>query len=219
VRRASASALTSRRDSLAARRGSQNNGRNLTIRTADDDSAVDNGPQSAPIQPSGFSGQAIARNGNATAVPSFHPFQQIAPQHALRSAAPPVPTPAQSANAPSSSRQHFAPVPLTASANAFPPIAQLPPRARWSPTSAHAAGIDPNRQGFLQVFETFYDALADSRTLQSNLDEQLRRSSALINTLQQSAAAHEAMVDKRVEEVWRGVGRELMVRLSLLQQR
>ncbi|KAH9812692.1 hypothetical protein DFH28DRAFT_1061500 [Melampsora americana] len=69
----------------------------------------------------------------------------------------------------------------------------------------------PPKQMFLQLFDTFYDSLADSRILQSNLEEQIRRSAQLLGLLQQSSTVFEKMLDERVGAVQAEYTRDLQI--------
>ncbi|KAA1095907.1 hypothetical protein PGTUg99_035306 [Puccinia graminis f. sp. tritici] len=73
-----------------------------------------------------------------------------------------------------------------------------------------AAGI-PSKQMFLQLFESFYDSLSDSKVLQNNLEEQIRRSAQLLHSLQQSATVFEAILDDRLAAVQTQSTRELQI--------
>ncbi|PLW50129.1 hypothetical protein PCASD_01791 [Puccinia coronata f. sp. avenae] len=80
----------------------------------------------------------------------------------------------------------------------------------------------PSRQLFLQLFESFYDSLSDSKTLQNNLEEQIRRSAQLLHSLQQSASVFESILDDRLGAVQTQSTRELQIlenRIELLEAR
>jgi len=75
---------------------------------------------------------------------------------------------------------------------------------------------------FLQLFESFYDSLSDSKVLQNNLEEQIRRSAQLLHSLQQSAGVFEAILDERLAAVQTQSTRELQIlenRIDLLEAR
>jgi hypothetical protein len=72
-------------------------------------------------------------------------------------------------------------------------------------------GSSSSRQNFLGLFETFYDTLADSRVLHANLADQMRRSAALLTTLQQSATLSEARLDKRLGDMCQSLTRDLQL--------
>ncbi|EGG01478.1 uncharacterized protein MELLADRAFT_117797 [Melampsora larici-populina 98AG31] len=85
------------------------------------------------------------------------------------------------------------------------------------PTSNSSNQIPP-KQMFLQLFDTFYDSLADSRILQSNLEEQIRRSAQLLGLLQQSSTVFEKMLDERVGAVQAEYTRDLQILESRLDR-
>jgi hypothetical protein len=74
------------------------------------------------------------------------------------------------------------------------------------------------KAAFLSLFETFYDSLADSRVLSGNLDDQLRRSAALLSTLQQSTATFESLLDRRLEDMARSYTKDLQVLETRLER-
>ena len=78
-------------------------------------------------------------------------------------------------------------------------------------TSSHAVQHHSSKASYLQVFDTFYDALSDSRVLKATLEEQLRKSSGLLQTLQASASMIENMVRREFREMQREMIKDLMV--------
>lgn len=80
--------------------------------------------------------------------------------------------------------------PKTAGLNP-PPTARLPEHLRSPPSS---------KTQFLSLFSNFYDSLTDSRTLKATLEDQVRRSNTLLQTLQKSSRVLELTVDRRVRE-------------------
>ncbi|KAG0167961.1 hypothetical protein DFQ28_011228 [Apophysomyces sp. BC1034] len=85
---------------------------------------------------------------------------------------------------------HGSTYPATAAAVPLPP--QTPT------TSSHAA---LQRQQFLQPFDHLFDTIETTRTLKSTLDDQIRRSSTLIQTLQASVTTVEGLVRNQVNEI------------------
>ncbi|KAI8639662.1 hypothetical protein BD408DRAFT_421089 [Parasitella parasitica] len=57
------------------------------------------------------------------------------------------------------------------------------------------------KQKFLQPFEFLYDHIEQTRTLKTTLDDHIRRSSTLIQTLQSSSATVEYLVRRQVRDV------------------
>lgn len=71
----------------------------------------------------------------------------------------------------------------------------LPPK---TPTTNSFAALQ--RQQYLQPFEHLFDTIETTRTLKSTLDDQIRRSSSLMQTLQASATTIEGLVRNQVKE-------------------
>ena len=69
----------------------------------------------------------------------------------------------------------------------------------------------PPKAAFLSLFDHFYDSLADSRILQSNLEDQIRRSAALLGTLQQSSAVFEGLLERRMADMCKSLTADLQV--------
>lgn len=92
-----------------------------------------------------------------------------------------------------------------------PPTALLPDHLRSPPSSkAH----------FLSLFSDFYDSLYDSRTLKATLEDQIKRSNTLLQTLQSSRRVLEETVERRVREervLWEGRVRGLEARVRELE--
>jgi hypothetical protein len=75
---------------------------------------------------------------------------------------------------------------------------------------------------FLQLFETFYDSLADCKILQSNLEDQDRRSGHLLTLLQQSSGMFEKMLEDRLVTIQKDFTRDMQVlegRIERLEER
>ncbi|ORX54465.1 hypothetical protein DM01DRAFT_1367063 [Hesseltinella vesiculosa] len=85
-------------------------------------------------------------------------------------------------------------LPLTAAAAPMPP---------QTPTTYSFAALQ--RQQFLQPFEHLFDTIETTRTLKNTLDDQIRRSSTLLQTLQASTTTIEGLVRSQVKEVQRDV--------------
>ena len=95
--------------------------------------------------------------------------------------------------------------PISGIANRSPPAASVPISSTLvppTPSALHHAGYSGDKSAFLSPFETFYDALNDSKQLKNWLGEQLQRSNALMQTLTQQQErlneVVEALVEKRV---------------------
>lgn len=59
------------------------------------------------------------------------------------------------------------------------------------------------KQQFMQPFEHLFDTIETTRTLKSTLDDQIRRSSTLLQTLQASSSTIEGLVRNQIKEVQR----------------
>lgn len=101
--------------------------------------------------------------------------------------------------------------PRTAGLTPGPPTARLPDHLRSPPSS---------KAQFLSLFSHFHDSLSDSRTLKATLEDQVRRSNALIQTLQKSSKVLEATVDRKIREersVWQARVTALEARVRELE--
>lgn len=107
---------------------------------------------------------------------------------------PPPPPPQTAAAAYSHAqgkRTHELPPQIAVTAASVP----LPPK---TPTTNSFAALQ--RQQYLQPFEHLFDTIETTRTLKSTLDDQIRRSSSLMQTLQASATTIEGLVRNQVKE-------------------
>lgn len=96
-----------------------------------------------------------------------------------------------------------------------PPPPAAPARLR------DRADMAASKANFLGLFEVFYDSLADSSVLQSNLEEQIRRSAVLLSSLSQSSSVFESMIDRRLNEMCTSLTGDLQVlegRIERLEQ-
>ncbi|KAI8059027.1 uncharacterized protein B0P05DRAFT_478333 [Gilbertella persicaria] len=79
------------------------------------------------------------------------------------------------------------------------------------------------KQKFLQPFEFLYDHIEQTRTLKSTLDDQIRRSHSLIQTLQSSSTMMDSLVRRQVRDVveqqFEARLRECTERISRLEYR
>ncbi|KAI8365589.1 hypothetical protein BD560DRAFT_401989 [Blakeslea trispora] len=95
-----------------------------------------------------------------------------------------------------------------------------------SPTPPSQYNINPaitQKQKFLQPFEFLYDHIEQTRALKSTLDDQIRRSSSLMQTLQSSTSMIESLVRKQVRDTvdqqFEGHLRKCADRISRLEYR
>lgn len=116
------------------------------------------------------------------------------------------------ANNHSSSREQVPPGPRTAGFNP-PATARLPDHLRSPPSS---------KTQFLSLFSNFYDSLQDSRTLKATLEDQVRRSNTLLQTLRSSARVLEVTVERRLNSeraIWEQKVHALEERCRRLERR
>ena len=93
--------------------------------------------------------------------------------------------------------------PISSLANRSPPAASIPISSTLvppTPSALHHAGYSGGKSAFLAPFETFYDALNDSKQLKNWLGEQLQRSNALMQTLTQQQERINEVVESLVEK-------------------
>lgn len=101
--------------------------------------------------------------------------------------------------------------PKTTNLTPGPPTARIPDHLRSPPSS---------KTQFLSLFSNFYDSLSDSRMLKATLEDQVRRSNALLQTLQKSSKVLEATVDRKIREersVWESKVKHLEARIARLE--
>lgn len=111
--------------------------------------------------------------------------------------------------------------------NAVPPAstpgtaaaATMPPK---TPTTTSFASLQ--KQSFLQPFEHLFENIEITRTLKSTLDDQVRRSSSLMQSLQSHSSMVENMVKSHMKEIQREISEkidqrfdEVMHRISALE--
>ncbi|KAG0168976.1 hypothetical protein DFQ28_005279 [Apophysomyces sp. BC1034] len=91
-------------------------------------------------------------------------------------------------------------------------VPTLPPK---TPTTTSFAALQ--RQQFLQPFEHLFDTIETTRSLKSTLDDQIRRSSSLIQTLQASSTTIEGLVRNQIKEAMAGFEESLEVILQRIE--
>ncbi|KAG9298828.1 hypothetical protein G9A89_015849 [Geosiphon pyriformis] len=67
-----------------------------------------------------------------------------------------------------------------------------------------------NKESFINTFDSFYDTLAESRNLKSTLNDQIRKTSTLLQTLQTSGTMIESLVHSHFRDMQREVVKDLM---------
>lgn len=172
--------------------------------------------QSAPPIPRAGPTQGMTGRFSSMALPSLPPVLGQGTQRLTVSRVPPTPTRLSMARnppvgGPSVLTPTVASISTTAAvaaANAArsPPTANVPIASTLVPptpaalhTPGHAGPPGAAKAAFLAPFETFYDALADARTLKHWLAEQLQKSQALAAQLQRQTEHVEALVSAAVE--------------------
>lgn len=177
--------------------------RNLTIFTPSYAGGVDQasslGIHSAPLHPRGSS-----KHNPHTLQPIQHRnrIQKITTAKKSNLRAPPAtaaPWPTQQSEFPSPpivpSQQRYPATTQTAKTTAsIVPKTPLPP----PPSTAQPLS---KKQQFLQPFEMLYDTLEQTRALKSTLDDQIRRSSSMMQNLQSSSALVEQLVRQQLQEM------------------
>lgn len=176
--------------------------RNLTIFTPAYGGEQYNGIKSAPLN-SNFRYQHHPSN-------KPHPLSQttlLSPATSTATstefAIPPiVPSQQQPPHTAHPSSKHFPPhspqYPSSAYGHSFPVtsgrvVMDIQPK---TPTSSSI-----HRQQFMQPFEHLFDTIETTRNLKSTLDDQIRRSSTLLQTLQASSTTIEGLVRNQIKEV------------------
>ncbi|CAG8436935.1 7630_t:CDS:2 [Ambispora gerdemannii] len=71
-------------------------------------------------------------------------------------------------------------------------------------------GDRTNKESFINLFDSLYDTVADSRNLKSTLEDQIRKSSTLLQTLQTSGSMIEGLVRGHFREMQRDIVKDLM---------
>lgn len=177
--------------------------RNLTIFTPSYAGGVDQasslGIHSAPLHPRGNS-----KHNPHTLQPIQHRnrIQKITTAKKSNLRSPPAtaaPWPTQQSEFPSPpivpSQQRYPATTQTAktTASILPKTPLPPPPSTAQPLS--------KKQQFLQPFEMLYDTLEQTRALKSTLDDQIRRSSSMMQNLQSSSALVEQLVRQQLQEM------------------
>lgn len=113
---------------------------------------------------------------------------------------------------------------VTSSPLLLPSPSSRLPRISKSVTSPmlHTNGEQPSKESFMQLFDTFYDTVADTRSLKTTLEEQIRKTTTLLQTLQASGSMIESLVRGHFREMQREVVKDLMTlekRLSKVEER
>ncbi|CAG8653152.1 2140_t:CDS:2, partial [Dentiscutata heterogama] len=90
-----------------------------------------------------------------------------------------------------------------------------------SPTSA-SNEEKPSKESFIHLFDNFYDTVSDTRSLKTTLEDQIRKTTTLLQTLQASGAMIESLVRGHFREMQREVIKDMTAlekRLSKIEER
>ncbi|KAI9488210.1 hypothetical protein BDB00DRAFT_849355 [Zychaea mexicana] len=100
---------------------------------------------------------------------------------------------------------------------ALPTTARDVPLPPQTPTTNSFGSLQ--RQQFLQPFEHLFETIETSRTLKSTLDDQIRRSSTLMQTLQASSTTIEGLVRNQIKEAQKELMTEMDAAFESILQR
>ncbi|GAA5810828.1 hypothetical protein MFLAVUS_004255 [Mucor flavus] len=210
--------------------------KNLTIMTPSyNEDSVTNGIQSAPLRKTTIA--CFHQGSNKNKVVKRSPPSSLS--NAIKSSNRPytntVPATASAASAPwpkTSAQARFPSPPIVPSQQ--PAWAQyrhqlktanVPnfPRTPVKTVSPQPQQHLSQKQKFLQPFEYLYDNIEQTRVLKSTLDDQIRRSSSLMQTLQSSGTMVESLVRRQVrdmmDDTFESRLRECTDRISRLEYR
>ena len=112
----------------------------------------------------------------------------------------------------SNSNQHHQP-----GTAALPTTAREVPLPPQTPTTNSFGSLQ--RQQFLQPFEHLFETIETSRTLKTTLDDQIRRSSTLMQTLQASSTTIEGLVRNQIKEAQKEMMAEMDATFENILQR
>jgi hypothetical protein len=170
--------------------------------------------KSAPIRSTGYQQavQTARLNQLAAAEASGHQFEGRPPveEHPPQEADFARPAPPRAPPHTAHDFQGGYPHPYPPGSSRLPPMRERPQGTPAGPPAAHTER-QTSKAAFLSLFDTFYDSLSDSRVLQINLEEQIRRSAALLGTLQQSSSVFESLLDKRMADMCQSLTNDLQV--------
>ncbi|CAG8449625.1 2978_t:CDS:2, partial [Acaulospora colombiana] len=84
---------------------------------------------------------------------------------------------------------------------------------QFSPSTAASPMLpseQPTKESFVNLFDNFYDAVADTRSLKSTLEEQIRKTTTLLQALQASGSMIESLVRGHFREMQTEVVKDLV---------
>lgn len=117
-------------------------------------------------------------------------------------------------------QQHGGGPPQATPSASYPPRTSMPNPPQTARLPEHLRSPPSSKTQFLSLFASFYDSLGDSRTLKATLEDQVRRSNTLLQTLQRSSKVLEETVERKVREertVWEERTRRLEERMKILE--
>ncbi|KDQ20818.1 hypothetical protein BOTBODRAFT_319473 [Botryobasidium botryosum FD-172 SS1] len=170
------------------------------------------GPRTG-AQQHGITGTPVSRS-YPTGGPNGSNVSLNSPTH------PPAPATAGPSSFSASVRSHAVPHMGTTSSISTPQVPTFPSHAYQHPTSTSVE--HPDKASFMSMFSSFYDSLADAHRLKKWLDDQVRKSSNLYQSLEQSSETFEELVDSKVRQAKEESRREiedLRKRLELLENK
>lgn len=137
------------------------------------------------------------------------PLRRISISKKLMKKSPPTKIKSRFMNVPATASAVSAPWPQTSAQARFPspPIvpSQQPAWGQYRPQLKvpHTPTLQQKtqKQKFLQPFEFLYDHIEQTRVLKTTLDDQIRRSSSLMQTLQSSGTMVESLVRRQVRDM------------------
>ncbi|KAK4522094.1 RNA-binding protein Cwf29 [Mucor velutinosus] len=177
---------------LAKRLGNNiNNKRNLTI-YAPTYGEQFNGIRSAPLNSNFRQAPATKPHPLSKATLVSPANSSTASEFAIPPIVPSQQQPPHTAHPSSIHRRHSPQYPASAFGHSFPVTS-----GRVEPPTKPSS---LQRQQFMQPFEHLFDTIETTRNLKSTLDDQIRRSSTLIQTLQASSTTIEGLVRNQIKE-------------------
>lgn len=180
------------------------NTRNLTIFTPSYVEHASNGIRSAPLNSNFRQVQSKSQPHPLSQTTLRSPASSSTAEFAIPPIVPSQQQPPHTAH-PSSINHHFPPhspqYPSSAYGHSFPVTSGRVIMEPKTPTTGSSSSSGLQRQQFMQPFEHLFDTIETTRSLKSTLDDQIRRSSTLMQTLQASSTTIEGLVRNQIKEM------------------
>ncbi|KAI9245955.1 hypothetical protein EDC94DRAFT_627907 [Helicostylum pulchrum] len=180
------------------------NTRNLTIFTPAYGEHASNGIRSAPLNSNFRQVQSKSQPHPLSQTTIRSPASSSTAEFAIPPIVPSQQQPPHTAH-PSSINNHFPPhspqYPSSAYGHSFPVTSGRVIMEPKTPTTGSSSSSGLQRQQFMQPFEHLFDTIETTRSLKSTLDDQIRRSSTLMQTLQASSTTIEGLVRNQIKEM------------------